>query len=59
MKEPCCEYIALIPVNKIDVPNPRERNKTVFQDVQDSVHAVGLKKPIKVTPRTAPDGEQR
>ena len=47
-----------IPVNKIDILNPRQRNRKVFQELVDSIKALGLKKPITVTPRDTPEGER-
>ena len=51
--------IRMIPIDKIDVLNPRERNKGVFDEIVSNIKAIGLKKPIKVTPRPAPDGTER
>lgn len=45
------EQIEDIPVNEIAIPNPRTRNKVVFQSVIASIRALGLKKPISVTRR--------
>ena len=47
-----------IPVNKIDILNPRQRNRKVFQELVDSIKALGLKKPITVTPRDTPEGKR-
>ena len=47
-----------IPVNKIDILNPRQRNRKVFQELVESIRALGLKKPITVTPRPTGDGER-
>ncbi|MXY38873.1 MAG: chromosome partitioning protein ParB [Rhodospirillaceae bacterium] len=41
--------IVLIPVDRIRVLNPRERDRKKFQEVVDSIERVGLKQPIKVT----------
>ncbi|HTD02727.1 ParB/RepB/Spo0J family partition protein [Undibacterium sp.] len=59
MQIPTNHYLARIPMDKIDVLNPRERNIKVFEDVMCNIRAVGLKKPITVTPRLTADGEQR
>lgn len=48
-----------IPLDLIDVLNPRERNQKVFAEIVRSIKATGLKKPITVTPRTGPDGTER
>jgi ParB family chromosome partitioning protein len=41
------------------VLNPRERNKNVFDEIVGNIKAIGLKKPITVTPRAGPDGTER
>jgi ParB family chromosome partitioning protein len=48
-----------LPVDKINVPNPRSRNETVFKSIVDSIRGLGLKRPITVTQRApAPDGTE-
>lgn len=49
----------MIPIDLIDVLNPRERKKSVFEEIVGNIKAIGLKKPITVTPRTGPDGIER
>ncbi|MDT4291218.1 ParB N-terminal domain-containing protein [Methylomonas sp. MO1] len=49
----------MIPINLIDVLNPRERNKRVFEEIVTNIQTIGLKKPITVTPRSTPDGTDR
>lgn len=44
--------VLMIPVNQINVLNPRSRNKIVFQSMVSNISNIGLKKPITVTPRT-------
>ncbi len=44
--------VQMIPVNQINVLNPRSRNKIVFQSMVSNISNIGLKKPITVTPRT-------
>ena len=51
--------LRMIPIDRIDVLNPRERNKEVFDDIVGNIKAIGLKKPITVTPRAGPDGSER
>ena len=41
--------IILIPIDRIRVLNPRERDRKRFQEIVDSISKVGLKQPIKVT----------
>lgn len=48
--------IRMIPVDRIEVLNHRERNAKVFEDIAGNIQAIGLKKPITVTPRRGPDG---
>lgn len=47
--------IVSIPIASIQVLNPRGRNRKVFDELVESIRAVGLKKPITV--RRAPDDE--
>lgn len=49
----------MIPIDLIDVLNPRERNKGVFDEIVGNIRAIGLKKPITVTPRPGHDGTER
>ena len=51
--------IQVIPVDRVDVLNPRERNGKVFDEIVDNIKTIGLKKPITVTPRTGQGGEER
>jgi len=48
--------VRMIPVDQIEVINPRERNNRVFNEIVGNIRAIGLKKPIKVTPRATADG---
>lgn len=51
--------MAMIPIDKIDVLNPRERNKAAFAEIVKNIEAIGLKKPITVTRREGSNGEER
>lgn len=51
--------IELIPIDKIDVLNPRERNSKVYETIVDNIKTIGLKKPITVTPRQGVDSQIR
>lgn len=51
--------MAMIPIDKIDVLNPRERNKAAFAEIVKNIEAIGLKKPITVTRRSGQDGDDR
>ena len=50
--------IQMIPVEKIEVLNPRERNGRVFEEIVGNIKMIGLKKPITVASRTGPGGEE-
>lgn len=56
-KRPTSE-IRMIPVDRIDILNPRERNVRVFGEIVGNIKALGLKKPISVTPRATDSGER-
>jgi hypothetical protein len=45
------EDIRLIPIDRIEILNPRERNQKTFREIVASIKALGLKKPITVTRR--------
>jgi ParB family chromosome partitioning protein len=51
--------IQMIPLEKIEVLNPRERNGRVFEEIVGNIKGIGLKKPITVTPRKGQEGEER
>jgi ParB family transcriptional regulator, chromosome partitioning protein len=51
--------IRLIPIDRIEVMNPRDRNQEVFSEISENIKKVGLKKPITVTPRPSEDGAER
>lgn len=51
--------VKMIPVDLIDILNPRDRNKRVFEEIVGNIKAIGLKKPITVTPRAGEDGGER
>lgn len=48
--------VPMVPLERIRVLNPRDRNQRVFEGIVDSIRKVGLKKPIVVTPRTDETG---
>lgn len=45
-----------IPIDRITVVNPRVRNKKAFKEIVDNIAKIGLKRPITVAQRQAPDG---
>lgn len=42
--------VKLIPIDRVTVLNPRERNRYAFRQIVDSIAKIGLKKPITVSP---------
>jgi ParB family chromosome partitioning protein len=51
--------LRLIPIDAIEVLNPRERNSKIFEEIVGNIKAIGLKKPITVTSRSSADGKER
>jgi len=50
--------VQMIPVDQINVLNPRSRNRVAFQGIVANISSLGLKKPITVARRTEPtDGK--
>ena len=50
--------VQMIPIDQINVLNPRSRNKIVFQSIVSNISNLGLKRPITVARRTIPaDGK--
>ena len=49
MSEKSAQTIELIPVDRINVLNPRLRNKRSFENIITNISALGLKKPVTVT----------
>jgi ParB family transcriptional regulator, chromosome partitioning protein len=43
--------VQMIPINQINILNPRSRNKKVFQSIVSNIFNLGLKKPITVARR--------
>ena len=43
--------VHMIPVDRIEVLNPRDRNGKIFEEIVENIKTIGLKKPITVTPR--------
>ncbi len=48
--------LQMVPIDRIRVLNPRDRNSQVFEEIVDNIKALGLKKPVTVTPRTDASG---
>jgi ParB family chromosome partitioning protein len=45
------ERVSLIPIDRIEVLNSRDRNTRIFEEIVGNIKAIGLKKPITVTQR--------
>lgn len=58
-KEQTGALLQLVPVDAIEVLNPRERNEKAFEEIVRNIKEIGLKKPITVTPRLRSDGAAR
>lgn len=43
--------VALIPIEHINILNPRVRNQIIAEEIRQNIRTVGLKRPITVTPR--------
>lgn len=56
MQKPEQKLVELIPIDRIAVINPRERNQRVFKEIVASIEQVGLKKPITVSKHNDEDG---
>jgi ParB family chromosome partitioning protein len=56
MKAEAIPTVEMIPVDFINVLNPRVRSKKVFKEIIGNIAEIGLKKPITVTRRNSPDG---
>lgn len=59
MSEPGVRELRPIPIDRIEVLNPRERNTRAFAEIVSNIKSIGLKKPIVVTPRPGADGQER
>jgi ParB family chromosome partitioning protein len=58
MREAQIPNVELIPLDQIEVVNPRVRNKKVFREIVDNISALGLKRPITVARRSNSDGQR-
>lgn len=59
MNAPEQRELRQIPIDCIEVLNPRERNSRAFGEIVGNIKTIGLKKPIVVTPRRGPNGDER
>jgi ParB family chromosome partitioning protein len=53
------ERVTLIPIERIEVLNSRDRNAKVFEEIVENIQDIGLKKPITVTEREGLDSESK
>ena len=53
------ETVTLVPINRIEILNSRDRNMKVFEEIVDNIRAIGFKKPITVAERSGEDGQPR
>lgn len=50
------QNVVMIPIEEINVLNPRVRNRRVFNEIVDNISDIGLKRPITVSRREDPTG---
>ncbi|MFT0532445.1 ParB/RepB/Spo0J family partition protein [Castellaniella hirudinis] len=55
-KQDSSSQLQMIPLDLIEVLNPRERNNRVFEQIVSNIQSLGLKKPVVVTPRRNHEG---
>jgi ParB family chromosome partitioning protein len=53
------ETVRLVPIDRIEVLNSRDRNIKVFEEIVGNIKTIGLKKPIIVTQREGEDGQPK
>src|ERR1700749_2296758 len=58
MREAATPKVELIELDRIEIVNPRVRNKKVFKEIVDNIATLGLKRPITVARRPG-TGEPR
>ena len=44
------DSVTLIPIEEINILNPRVRNTLIAEGIRQNIRSVGLKRPITVTP---------
>lgn len=50
------QQVEMIPIARINLLNPRARNKRQHREIVDNIEAIGLKRPITVSCRQTPSG---
>lgn len=58
-KEHPSSELQMIPIDQIEVLNPRDRNNRIFDDIVGNIKSIGLKKPITVTLRKDANGNEK
>jgi ParB family chromosome partitioning protein len=53
------DTVTLVPIERIEILNSRDRNMKIFEEIVDNIRAIGLKKPITVAERPGEDGHPR
>lgn len=51
------EAATLVPIERIEILNSRDRNMKIFEEIVENIRTIGLKKPITVTERSGVDGD--
>jgi len=51
------DSVTMVPIDRIEILNSRDRNMKVFEEIVENIRTIGLKKPITVTERH-PDNEE-
>lgn len=51
------DEVRLIPVEEINILNPRVRSQIIAEEIRQNIQSVGLKRPITVTPRKKKNGK--
>lgn len=49
MQRPRSQLVEMIPLDRINVLNPRARNKRQHREIVDNIEAIGLKRPVTVS----------
>jgi len=51
------DSVTMVPIERVEVLNSRDRNMKVFEEIVENIRTIGLKKPITVTERDGADGK--
>ena len=52
------DSVTMVPIDRIEILNSRDRNMKVFEEIVENIRTIGLKKPITVTERQSDDEEE-